>query len=111
MKTLAYLILCLVPLVLTNASQDAPVPGKVTVVYFWAAWCGPCKMLTPALEKMAADDSDIALRKIDCTESPEIPGVDRLPTVKVYSRGGSLVGTVIGADPPKVKSYVAQGKS
>ena len=111
MKTLAYLILCLVPLVLTNASQDAPVPGKVTVVYFWAAWCGPCRMVTPALEKMAAADADIALRKIDLTEPQESYDIDKLPTVKVYNRGGSLVGTVVGADVDQIKSYVAQAKS
>jgi thioredoxin 1 len=110
MKTLAYLMLCLAPLVIADASQDAPVPGKVTLVYFWATWCGPCRGLTPALEKMAADDPDIALRKIDLTEPQESYGIDKLPTVKVYNRGGSLVGTVVGADLAQVKSYVTQGK-
>jgi thioredoxin 1 len=111
MKAIAYLILCLAPLAMAEASQDAPVPGKVTLVYFWAAWCGPCRMVTPALEKMAAADADIALRKIDLTEPQESYGIDKLPTVKVYNRGGSLVGTVVGADVDKIKSYVAQAKS
>jgi hypothetical protein len=68
-------------------------------------------MVTPALEKMAAEDADIALRKIDLTEPHDSYGVDKLPTIKIYSRGGSLVGTVVGADIAKVKSYVAQAKS
>jgi thiol-disulfide isomerase/thioredoxin len=110
MKALTYSILSLALLATANASQDAPVPGKVTLVYFWATWCGPCRMVTPALEKMAADDADIALRKIDLTEPQDSYGIDKLPTIKVYGRGGSLVGAVVGADIPKVKSYVAQAK-
>src|SRR5215831_1936028 len=112
MKSLACLILCLAPLAMAGGQTDAPVPGKVTLVYFWAAWCGPCKMVTPALQDMAAKDADIALRKIDLTESgsQEHYNIDKLPQIKVYNRGGSLVGTVVGADVGKVKSYVAQAK-
>jgi thioredoxin 1 len=113
MKSLAYLILCLAPLAMAGGQTDAPVPGKVTLVYFWAEWCAPCKMVTPALQQMASTDTDIALRKIDLTEpgSEERYNINKLPQIKVYNRGGSLVGTVVGADVGKIKSYVAQAKS
>ena len=110
MKALAYLILCLAPLAMAGGQTDAPVSGKVTLVYFWAEWCGPCRMLSPALEQMASTDADIALRKIDLT-SENSADVKQIPVVKVYNRSGSLVGTVVGANVAKVKSYVAQAKS
>jgi thiol-disulfide isomerase/thioredoxin len=96
-----------------------PVPGKVTLVYFHAAWCGPCKKVTPALEQMAATDAEIALRKIDLTDGGPEGGwaeaakynITALPHVKVYNRGGGLVGIVTDADVEKVKSYVAQAKT
>jgi thioredoxin-like negative regulator of GroEL len=114
MKALAYLILCFAPLAIGDAGQPSqPVPGKVTLVYFWAAWCGPCRVVTPALHKMADADSEIALKKINADEDPtecEEQNVTALPVVKVYNRGGSLVGTVLGSDVDKIKSYVAQAK-
>ena len=99
-----------VTLTAQNLVQNVEKDG-ILLVDFWAAWCGPCRMVTPALEKMAAADADIALRKIDLTEPQESYGIDKLPTVKVYNRGGSLVGTVVGADVDKIKSYVTQAKS
>ena len=104
---------------MVGGGEPAPVPGKVTLVYFWAAWCGPCRQVTPALEQMAATDAEIALRKIDLTDGGREGGFEEaakynitaLPHVKVYNAGGGLVGSVTGTDIDKVKSYVAQAKS
>ena len=89
--------------------------GNVTVVDFYADWCGPCRRLSPSLEQMASRDSDVALRKIDIVNwrTPVVQqfNIHSTPHVNVYDRSGRLVGTVVGVDFEKVKSYVAQAKS
>ena len=89
--------------------------GNVTVVEFYADWCGPCRMLSPSLEQMAQTDPEVALRKIDIvrwgTPVSQEFNVHSIPQVNVYNRGGSLVGTVRGLDFDSVKRYVAQAKS
>jgi thiol-disulfide isomerase/thioredoxin len=89
--------------------------GNVTVVDFYADWCGPCRQLSPNLEQMARSDQEIALRKIDIVnwKTPVVRqfNVNSIPQVNVYNRAGSLVGTVNGADIDRIKSYVAQAKT
>jgi thioredoxin 1 len=89
--------------------------GNVTVVEFYADWCGPCRLLSPSLEQMASSDPEIALRKIDIvrwgTPAAQQFNINSIPQVNVYNRAGGLVGTVLGADFDQVKAYVAQAKT
>jgi thiol-disulfide isomerase/thioredoxin len=89
--------------------------GNVTVVDFYADWCGPCKQLSPSLEQMAQTDPQIALRKIDIVNWNTVVvkqyNIRSIPQVNVYNRGGLLIGTVVGADAEEVKRYVAQAKT
>jgi thiol-disulfide isomerase/thioredoxin len=89
--------------------------GSVTVIDFYADWCGPCREFSPSLEQLARDDAEIALRKIDIvnwkTAVVQQFNIHSVPQVNVYDRSGRLVGTVLGGDLEKVKSYVAQAKS
>ena len=89
--------------------------GNVTVVDFYADWCGPCRQLTPSLEQMAMSDPQVALRKIDIvnwrTPVAQQFNIHSVPQVNVYNRGGRLVGTVVGADIDEIKRYVAQAKT
>jgi thiol-disulfide isomerase/thioredoxin len=89
--------------------------GNVTVIDFYADWCGPCRRLSPSLEQMARNDPVVALRKIDIvnwrTAVVQQFNIHSIPQVNVYDRSGRLVGTVVGVDFDKVKSYVAQAKS
>jgi thiol-disulfide isomerase/thioredoxin len=89
--------------------------GNVTIVDFYADWCGPCKKIRPALEQMARTDPEIALREVDIVDwkTAVVKQFDlhSIPQINVYNRGGQLVGKVIGEDVEKVKNYVAQAKT
>jgi thiol-disulfide isomerase/thioredoxin len=89
--------------------------GNVTIVDFYADWCGSCRQVSPTLEQMARTDPEIALRKIDIvnwnTAVAKQYNIHSIPQVNVYNRGGNLVGTVVGVRVEEIKRFVAQAKT
>jgi thioredoxin 1 len=75
---------------------------KPVVVDFWAEWCGPCRLVAPVLEEIAAKHGDkITVVKLNVDENPETAAAYRvtsIPTLNVY-QGGQVVKQVIGAQP------------
>jgi len=94
--------------------EDHLVRGKVTLVDFYADWCGPCRKLSPQLESLAAGNPDIALVKINIIDwhSPVAKqfGITAIPRVQVYGPWGTLVGTSVGVRPSEIEGFVKQAE-
>ena len=68
---------------------------------FWAAWCGPCRMLSPIVDEVAEERSDVKVGKVNVDEQPELAeqfGVMSIPTLLVFEQG-KLVRQAVGARP------------
>jgi thioredoxin 1 len=77
------------------------------LVDFWAEWCGPCKMIAPFLEELAADKvGKLTVAKLNIDENPQTPmkyGIRGIPTMILF-KAGKVAATKIGA-LPKSKLY------
>ena len=87
----------------TDASfaDDVLMSDKPVIVDFWAEWCGPCKMVAPILEEIAAENDGVVIAKLNVDENPQTAapyGITSIPTMNVY-KGGQIVKTIIGAKP------------
>ena len=88
----------------TDATFDAEVRNSPVpvVVDFWAEWCGPCRMIGPALEELSAQYGDrVKIAKVNVDENPESPaklGVRGIPALFLF-KDGQVVSNKVGAAP------------
>ena len=78
------------------ATKNTPV-----MVDFWATWCGPCRMMAPVVEELAAEHPEYKFGKINVDEQPELAGEYRImsiPTLMVF-RGGQATAVKVGVTP------------
>ena len=80
--------------------QKAVASKNLSVVDFYATWCGPCKAIAPHFEKLSEQHADVAFYRVDVDGAPDIAGfcgVSAMPTF-LFTRDSKTVGKVVGAN-------------
>ena len=84
-----------------NFREEVLCSDKPVLLDFWASWCGPCRMVSPIVDEIAAERSDIKVGKINVDEQPELAGqfqIISIPTLVVI-KDGRIVNQAVGARP------------
>ena len=85
----------------------------VTLVDFFATWCGPCKMLGPVLEELSTEMTDVKFVKVDVDDNPELAekfGIMSIPSVFLF-KNGEVAGSFLGLrSKENVKAFIEERK-
>jgi thioredoxin len=89
------------PIDVTDANFAETIRSGSFVVDFWAAWCGPCRMIAPVIEELAASRTDVRFAKLNVDENPRTASAYRAMSIPllVLFKDGVEKGRVVGAVP------------
>jgi thioredoxin 1 len=84
----------------SNFQETALAKDTVSVVDFWAEWCGPCKMVGPIIDQLATEyEGKVTVGKLDVDSNPEVAtkfGIRSIPTI-LFIKNGEIVDKLVGA--------------
>ena len=91
----------LVQITSKNFEQEIMQSEKTVLLDFWAAWCGPCQMVSPLVDEIAEENPQYLIGKINVDEETDLAqrfGISSIPTL-VVMKEGKIIQSVVGARP------------
>lgn len=79
-------------------------PNKQIIVDFWAAWCGPCKAVSPLLDEIEQENDDVVLLKVNVDDNSALSSsllIQSIPTLMFFKDGSQNAEPIIGVAPKK----------
>lgn len=86
-----------------NYEQEVMKSDKPVLIDFWASWCGPCRMLSPVVDEVAEEVSNVKVGKVNVDEQPDLAriyNVMSIPTL-ILIKGGKVIDQSVGVVPKK----------
>ncbi|HIX72191.1 MAG TPA: thioredoxin [Candidatus Anaerobutyricum stercoripullorum] len=84
-----------------NFQEEVMNSDKKVLIDFWASWCGPCRMVSPVIEEIAAERTDIKVCKVNVDEEQELAAAFQVMSIPalVVMENGKVVNQAVGARP------------